>query len=108
MGLLESGGTGVQPAGQAQIPGADSATIESFNARFRQECLNLHWFLSLDDAQEKIETWRSDYNAVRPHSSLNDLTPVQFAARRGPAAPAAPAPPVHAEVPCLPVASGRT
>lgn len=51
----------------------DNATIESFNARFRQECLNEHWFMSLMDAQEKIEAWRADYNRIRPHSSLGNL-----------------------------------
>ena len=40
----------------------DNAYIESFNGRFRQECLNEHWFLSLDDAREKVEAWRRDYN----------------------------------------------
>lgn len=59
----------------------DNATIESFNARFRQECLNAHWFLSLEDAREKIEVWREDYNGVRPHSSLENLTPSEFASR---------------------------
>ena len=77
----------------------DNATIESFNARFRQECLNSHWFLSLADAREKIEAWRQDYNEERPHSSLGNMAPAVFAARHGPAAPAAPTPPAHAEVP---------
>jgi len=86
----------------------DNATIESFNARFRQECLNAHWFLSLEDAREKIAAWRKDYNTVRPHSSLNNLTPEQFAARRGPTVPAAPPPPAHAEVHCTSTASGCT
>lgn len=58
----------------------DNAFIESFNSCFRQECLNQHWFLSLDDAQEKIEAWRNEYNEVRPHSALGDLTPTFFAA----------------------------
>ncbi len=57
----------------------DNAFIESFNGRLRQECLNQHWFLSLQDAQEKVEQWRQDYNQVRPHSSLNNQTPVEFA-----------------------------
>jgi putative transposase len=58
----------------------DNAFIESFNGRVRQECLNQHWFLSLADASEKIEGWRIDYNTVRPHSSLGDRTPKEFAA----------------------------
>jgi transposase InsO family protein len=40
----------------------DNAAIESFSGRFRDECLNVHWFLSLEDAEEKIEAWRQDYN----------------------------------------------
>lgn len=59
----------------------DNAYIESFNGRFRQECLNEHWFLSLDDAREKVESWRRDYNENRPHSSLDNATPEEFAAR---------------------------
>lgn len=53
----------------------DNAFIESFNGSFRDECLNAHWFLSLDDAREKIEHWRQEYNSFRPHSSLGGLTP---------------------------------
>lgn len=56
----------------------DNAFIESFNGSFRDECLNVHWFLSLGDAQEKIEHWRQDYNEFRPHSSLGNLTPCEF------------------------------
>ncbi len=57
----------------------DNAYVESFNSRFRQECLNQHWFLSLEDAKVKIETWRREYNSRRPHSSLGNLTPEEFA-----------------------------
>lgn len=53
----------------------DNAFIESFNGSFRDECLNAHWFLSLEDAAEKIEAWRQEYNSFRPHSSWNDRTP---------------------------------
>ena len=53
----------------------DNAIIESFNSSLRKECLNQHWFFSLEDAKEKIETWRKEYNSFRPHSSLEDLTP---------------------------------
>jgi putative transposase len=49
--------------------------IESFNGSFRDECLNVHWFLSLTDAQEKVEHWRQEYNSFRPHSSLQNLMP---------------------------------
>ena len=62
----------------------DNAYIESFNARFRLECLNEHWFLSLYDAKEKIESWQRDYNENRPHSSLGNVPPEQFAAQNLP------------------------
>lgn len=68
---------------------AQNAFIESFNGKFRDECLNENWFVSLAEAREKIETWRKDYNRVRPHSALGYQTPEEFAARHGPAAPAA-------------------
>jgi putative transposase len=55
-----------------------NAFIESFNGKFRDECLNEHVFVSLHDAQHKIETWRQDYNVNRPHRSLNQLTPEEF------------------------------
>ncbi|OON33512.1 transposase [Izhakiella australiensis] len=56
----------------------DNAFIESFNGSLRDECLNVHWFLSLEDACEKIEQWRQEYNRERPHSSLNNRTPEEF------------------------------
>lgn len=56
-----------------------NAFAESFNGRLRDECLNDNWFISLSDARETIEAWRVDYNQVRPHSSLADRTPDQFA-----------------------------
>lgn len=52
--------------------------VESFNGRFRDECLNEHWFTSLDDAREIIETWRVDYNEEREHGSLGGMTPAEF------------------------------
>ncbi len=55
-----------------------NAYIESFNGKFRDECLNMNWFMNLDQAKEIIENWRDDYNYNRPHSSLNYLTPNQF------------------------------
>lgn len=57
----------------------DNATVESFNGRLRQECLNENWFLSLDDARHKIEAWRVFYNQVRPHSALDWMTPSDYA-----------------------------
>ena len=56
----------------------DNPFIESFNGSFRDDCLNTNWFLSLDDAKEKIESRRMEYNQYRPHSSLDDLTPEEF------------------------------
>ncbi|MFC3128099.1 IS3 family transposase [Coralloluteibacterium stylophorae] len=59
----------------------DNPFIESFNGSFRDECLNTHWFLSIEDARQKIDSWRQDYNHFRTHSSLGDLTPNEFASR---------------------------
>jgi putative transposase len=58
-----------------------NAFVESFNSRFRDECLNEHWFLGLSDARERVETWRQDYNTQRPHRSLGQLTPEEYATR---------------------------
>jgi putative transposase len=55
--------------------------VESFNGRLRDECLNEHLFINLDEAREIIEEWRIDYNTNRPHTSLAGLTPTEFAAR---------------------------
>lgn len=60
-----------------------NALIESFNGKFRDECLNQNWFVDLQHAREVIESWRVDYNTVRPHSSLEYRTPDEFAARSG-------------------------
>lgn len=54
----------------------DNAFIESFNGKFRAECLNAHWFMSLDDARHKMEEWRRDYNDVRPHSAIGNKVPI--------------------------------
>ena len=56
----------------------DNAFIEAFNGRFRQECLNENWLLSLQDAEESAETWRKHYNGERPHSVLVNLFPREF------------------------------
>jgi len=53
----------------------DNAFIESFNGKFRAECLNTNWFMSLDEARRKCEAWRRDYNEVRPHSAIGNKTP---------------------------------
>jgi putative transposase len=55
-----------------------NANNESFNGKFRDECLSLEWFRSRAEAKVLIETWRRHYNAVRPHSSLGYLTPHEF------------------------------
>jgi putative transposase len=57
----------------------ENGHIESFNGKFRDECLNQHWFLNLEDAQHLIETWRIDSNMVRPHSALGNVPPACFA-----------------------------
>ena len=53
--------------------------VESFNGKFRDECLNTHWFLSLRHARGLIADWRHDYNTNRPHSALNHKPPAEFA-----------------------------
>jgi putative transposase len=70
----------------------ENAYIESFNGKFRDECLNEHWFVGLDHARQIIEAWRQDYNEVRPHSALDNETPAVFAraARTGLQSPPAP------------------
>ena len=69
----------------------ENGFIESFNGRLRDECLNVEWFSSLDDARQKLAKFREHYNHQRPHSSLADLAPVAFAqqiaALRSPTAP---------------------
>lgn len=57
----------------------ENAFIESFNGRFRDECLNTNWFVSVNHAREVIDEWRRDYNEVRPHSSLKGITPKEYA-----------------------------
>ena len=68
----------------------DNAFVESFNGKFRGECLNTNWFLSLDEAQRKCEAWRRDYNEVRPHSAIGNQVPVALHRTAGkPGQPAA-------------------
>jgi putative transposase len=59
----------------------DNAAIESFKGRFREECLNVHWFASLEDAQQKIDAFRWDYNEHHPHRALKGLSPYENARR---------------------------
>ena len=58
-----------------------NAYIESFNSRFRDECLSQHWFASLSHMRSVIDTWRDDYNHHRPHSTLGYVPPAMFAAQ---------------------------
>ncbi len=64
----------------------DNSYIESFNGKFRAECLNAHWFMSLDDARAKMEDWRRDYNEFRPHSAIGNKVPISL--MNGSSAPA--------------------
>ena len=61
----------------------ENAYIESFIGRFRDECLNENWFISLKDARDIIERWRIDYNEDRPHTSLGGLSPLEYARDNG-------------------------
>ncbi len=54
----------------------DNAFIDAFNGRFRAECLNANWFLTLADAAEELETWRRDYNEVQPHGAIGNKPPI--------------------------------
>jgi len=58
-----------------------NAFVESLNGRFREECLDQHHFVSIDDARALIESWREDYNSIRPHTSLRGLSPEEFLRR---------------------------
>lgn len=69
--------TALNDPGKPWQNGAD----ESFNGKFRDECLSLEWFRSREEARVVIEVWRRHYNHVRPHSSLKDLTPIEFKTR---------------------------
>jgi putative transposase len=57
----------------------DNAYVESFNGRLREECLNTHWFVSMEDARRIIGLWRTEYNESRPHRALMNKTPREFA-----------------------------
>jgi putative transposase len=94
-----------------------NASIESFNGRFREECLDPSWFASLPEARRVIEAWRVDYNLRRPHTSLRMATPAAFAAARpfvkpqrapalGPGADAPPEPVATLTAPVLSDAHG--
>ena len=57
---------------------AEDGHVESFNRKFRDECLNLHWVLDLEDAPVTIEEWRTYYDRDRPHSALGYMTPLEY------------------------------
>ena len=57
----------------------DNAHVESFNGTLRAECLDVHWFATLTEAKQVIEDWRREYNESRPHRSLGERTPSEFA-----------------------------
>lgn len=77
--LLQSNiGTALIDPGKPWQNGAD----ESFNGKFRDECLSLEWFRNRTEAKIVIENWRRHYNEVRPHSSLSYQTPVEFKSKR--------------------------
>ena len=76
-----------------------NGSIESFNGRFREECLDQCWFSSLAEARRIIEAWRLDYNEHRPHTSLRMRTPAAFAAARPFAKPRRPRPAPEAASP---------
>ena len=61
----------------------DNAFAESFNGHFRAECLDCHWFASLEEARQMIEAWRLDYNTERPHRALGQQTPTAWMIERG-------------------------
>jgi putative transposase len=61
----------------------DNAFVESFNGTFRDECLNAHWFESINDARAVVESWRVEYNESRPHRALGEVPPTEFARRFG-------------------------
>src|SRR3546814_14060677 len=79
VGLREWSDVGRQPSRKP----TDNAFVESFNGRFRDECLNTHWFLSLADARSKIDAWRRGYTECRPHTFLGWMTPAEFASSAG-------------------------
>jgi putative transposase len=65
----------------------DNAFIEAFNGRFRAECLNAHWFMSLADAREKVEDWRKYYNEDRPHGAIGNKPPIMVPNHDGATSP---------------------
>jgi len=81
---------------------------ESLNDKIRDECLNEHWFCNLPEARRIIEAWRQDYNHVRPHSSLNYLTPMEFVAAKNGAKKSGGSPPDHSLTVLIPPSITQT
>lgn len=73
MGLYKQRHTGLLTSGQA-----DGQYVQSFNGRFRAECLNAQWFMSHADAGEKLENWRKDYNEYRSHGAIGYKVPMDL------------------------------
>lgn len=65
----------------------DNAFIEAFNSKLRSECVNTHWFLSLEDACDKLDRWRRHYNEERPHSAIGNIPPIMLANPTGATSP---------------------
>jgi len=61
----------------------DNCYVETFNGSLRDECLNVHWFETIEDAKAIIEAWRRDYNETRPHTALKDVAPEEYARNSG-------------------------
>jgi putative transposase len=61
----------------------DNCYVETFNGSLRDECLNVHWFETIEEAKVIIEAWRRDYNETRPHMALNDEAPEEYARSSG-------------------------
>jgi putative transposase len=70
----------VSAQGAPRVLRSDNGPVESFNGKFRDECLSMEWFRSRAEAKVLIENWRRHYNEVRPHSSLRNMTPSAFRA----------------------------
>ena len=77
MGLHARRDARLQPAGHNR-PAPTMPSSRSLNGKFRAECLNANWFLSLDEARRKCEAWRRDYNEVRPHSAIGNKMPMEL------------------------------
>src|SRR6202035_5133218 len=78
-GPVKSMGARLPKCSSPSFASVENAFIESFNGRLRDECLNVEWFSSLEDARQKLAKFREHYNHQRPHSALADRAPAVFA-----------------------------